>query len=69
MCCWRALLKANKRSRELRPNAGQWTEVMQFCYRDVKKMFVANGVACGPHLVGNKMRFEKVRLSTVIAPF
>ena len=42
---------------------------MKFCYRDVKKMFVANRVACGPHLVGNKVRFEKVRLSTVIAPF
>ena len=34
---------------------------MQFCYRNMKKMFMANGAACGPHLVtGNKMRFEKV---------
>jgi hypothetical protein len=58
---WRALLKANKRTQELRANVGQWTEVMQFCYRDMKKMFVVNGVACGPHLVtGNKMQFQKV---------
>ncbi|KFZ11705.1 hypothetical protein V502_07447 [Pseudogymnoascus sp. VKM F-4520 (FW-2644)] len=58
---WSALLKANKRSHELQPSAGQWIDVMQFCYRDMKKMFMANGAACGPHLVtGNKMRFEKV---------
>ncbi|OBT74571.1 hypothetical protein VF21_07568 [Pseudogymnoascus sp. 05NY08] len=55
---WSVLLKANKRSHELQPSVGQWTEVMQFYYRD---MFMANGAACGPHLVtGNKMRFEKV---------
>lgn len=59
---WSALLKANKRSHELQPSAGQWAaDAMQFCYCDMKRLFIANGAACGPHLVtGNKMRFEKV---------
>ncbi|KAL5344208.1 hypothetical protein ACLOAV_010826 [Pseudogymnoascus australis] len=57
----RAMMTANKRSNELRPDAAQSIEAMKFCHHDMRKMFMVDGEAAPPHMVtGNKMRFEKV---------
>ena len=58
---WKAMLRTNKRSHELRPEAIQSAAKTRFCYHDMKRMFSGNGAGCPPHLVtGNRMRFEKV---------
>ena len=68
MDVWKAMAKASKSSSrnggisgELGGGAIIPEEGFRFCYHDMKKMFLVNGVASPPHLVtGNKMRFEKV---------
>jgi hypothetical protein len=58
---WKAVLKANQRSLELTPEAIQRDGAMEYCYRDMKEMFLVDESASPPHFVtGNKMRFERV---------
>lgn len=57
----KAMVKASKGSGELGAGVRMLDEGFRFCYNDMKKMFLVNGVANPPHLVtGNKMRFERV---------
>ncbi|KAF5879002.1 uncharacterized protein Bfra_001175 [Botrytis fragariae] len=57
---WKAMLKAHKRSPELAPDAVQ-NGVPRFCYKDMKEMFIVNGLVQPPHFAtGNKTRFDEV---------
>jgi hypothetical protein len=56
---WRAMLKADKRTSELRPEVIREPQKIQFCHAGMREMFTVDGVATGPHFVtGNKMKFE-----------
>ena len=58
---WKAMLRANKRSSELAPEAIAHNGEMRFCYHGMRRKFSVNGVLTPPHLVtGNKMRFERM---------
>jgi hypothetical protein len=58
---WKAMLKCNKRSSELTPEAIQHKGKIRFCSHDMKSMFSIDHNTGPPHFVtGNKMRFEKV---------
>jgi hypothetical protein len=58
---WKVMLKSNKRSPELAPDAVARQGEMQFCHYSMKRMFSINGTVVDPYFVtGNKMRFERV---------
>jgi hypothetical protein len=58
---WKAMLKSHKRSPELAPDAVARQGEMQFCHREMTRVFSINGASVAPHFVtGNKKRFERV---------
>jgi hypothetical protein len=58
---WKAMLKCNKRSSELTPEAIQQKGKIRFYYYNIKSMFSIDYNTGPPYFViGNKMRFEKV---------
>jgi hypothetical protein len=58
---WKAMLKSNKRTSELAPDAVARQGEIQFCHHSMKRIFSINGTSVAPHFVtGNKMRFERV---------
>ena len=58
---WKAVLKANQHSPELTPEAIRRDGAVEYCYRDMKEMFLVDEGVSPPYFVtGNKMRFERV---------
>jgi hypothetical protein len=48
---WKVMLRSNKRSPELAPEAIARQGEMQFCYHDMRRMFSVNDVLVPPHFV------------------